>query len=129
MFRIFAGDESNDQATAESYWTPGHIQSVSEEDLTPYAQPENAFPSAHGLVQTHPATFSGFGSKPSLWILPNVGEYHTTLYVTRLPWTHRLALGDVRAGRRAMHIAIFFQYPTPGGWHALNRLNYILYRL
>ncbi|XP_060863791.1 uncharacterized protein LOC132940296 [Metopolophium dirhodum] len=55
------GGESNDQATAESYWTPGHVQAA-QEDESAYAQPEDYFPSTHGLVQTHPATFSGFGS-------------------------------------------------------------------
>lgn len=59
---ICLGGESNDQATAESYWTPGHVQSAQEDDSA-YVQPEEYFPSAHGLVQTHPATFSGFGSE------------------------------------------------------------------
>lgn len=55
-------EESNDQATAESYWLPGHVQNLPDDDAAAYVAPEDYFPSTHGLVQTHPATFSGFGS-------------------------------------------------------------------
>lgn len=60
---FYSDGDSNDQATAESYWTPGHAQNTAEDGPSPYVQSEDFFPSAHGLVQTHPATFSGFGSK------------------------------------------------------------------
>lgn len=59
---LYLGSASNDQATAESYWTPGHLQDAPADDSAAYIQPEEFFPSTHGLVQTHPATFSGFGS-------------------------------------------------------------------
>lgn len=63
MYISCSGDESNDQATAESFWAPGHIQNTPEDDSSSsFVQPEDYFPSAHGLVQTHPASFSGFGS-------------------------------------------------------------------
>lgn len=62
--------DSSDQATAESYWSPGHIPNSPENDPA-FVQSEEFFPSSHGLVQTHPATFSGFGSTCGLkyfWI-------------------------------------------------------------
>lgn len=63
LFFYFSGGDSDDQATAESYWTPGRIQNVPEDDSAAFVQPEDYFPPpSRGLVQTHPATFSGFGS-------------------------------------------------------------------
>lgn len=59
---LYLGSASDDQATAESYWTPGHLHNAPADDPSTYVQPEDYFPSTHGLVQTHPATFSGFGS-------------------------------------------------------------------
>lgn len=61
---VYLGGESSDQATAESYWSAGHVQNLPEDDVSPYVAPEDFFPSTHGLVQTHPATFNGFGSTP-----------------------------------------------------------------
>lgn len=60
-FVSVSGEDTNDQATAESYWTPGHIPGSQESDDSSYVAPEEFFPT-RGLVQTHPATFSGFGS-------------------------------------------------------------------
>jgi len=62
FLNFVSGEDSSDQATAESYWTPAHIQGGPEaDDSSAYVAPEELFPT-RGLVQTHPATFSGFGS-------------------------------------------------------------------
>lgn len=76
---VYLGEDSSDQATAESYWSPGHIQSAPEDEA--YVQPEEYFPSTHGLVQTHPASFNGFGSMYLIWTFSKTIYNNTNIIV------------------------------------------------